>query len=345
MRQCLLCQQTRSQLPEAPLHSWSWPTRPWARLHLDYAGPVEGKMVLVMIDAHSKWIEAIHTSTATSEAVIEVCRERFAQFGLPETLVTDNGTCFTSSEFEAFLQKNGVKHITTAPDHPASNGLAERAVQIVKAGLKRNQEGTFRSRLSKVVANYRLTPQTTTGKTPCELLMGRRIRSRLDFLRPNTADKVEKQQSQQKRNHDKQVKLRRFDAGALVFVKNPHSGDKWIPGVVVSSQGNVSYSVKLETGRVRKCHIDQLRERTQTYSTPVVVPPVEIPVIAPSVPESVETHSPEAPTSKGDTPSVGDNQNMMEQNEEVRVNPQLNTQKQYPKRNRTQVQKYDPSFK
>ena len=110
----------------------------------------------------------------------------------------------------------------------------------------------------------------------------------------------------------------------------------------------MSYSVKLETGRVRKCHIDQLRERTvevQTYSTPVVVPPVEIPVIAPSVPESVETHSPEAPTSQGDTPSVGDNQNMMEQNEEVRVNPQLNTPKEYPKRNRTQVQKYDPSFK
>ena len=107
-----------------------------------------------------------------------------------------------------------------------------------------------------MLANYRLTPQTTTGKTPCELLMGRHIRSRLDFLRPNTADKVEKQQSQQKRNHDKQSKLRKFDAGALVFVKKPHSGDKWIPGVVLSSQGNVSYSVKMESGRVRKCHID-----------------------------------------------------------------------------------------
>ena len=55
----------------------------------------------------------------------------------------------------------------------------------------------------------------------------------------------------------------------------------------------------------------------------MVVPPVEIPVIAPSVPESVETHSPEAPTSTVDTPSVGDNRNMMEQNEEVRVNPQF----------------------
>ena len=91
-------------------------------------------------------------------AVIEACRERFAQFGLPETIVTDNGTCFVSSEFEMFLTKNGIKHITTAPYHPASNGLAERSVQIVKNGLKRDQHGTFRSRLSRVLANYRLKP-------------------------------------------------------------------------------------------------------------------------------------------------------------------------------------------
>ena len=47
-------------------------------------------------------------------------------------LVTDNGPCFVSEEFEIFLAKNGVKHITTAPYHPATNGLAERAVQTVK---------------------------------------------------------------------------------------------------------------------------------------------------------------------------------------------------------------------
>ena len=132
-------------------------------------------MVLVMVDAHSKWIEAIHTSTATSEAVIEVCRKKFAQFGLPETIIMDNGTCFISSEFEAFLTGNGIKHITTAPYHPSSNRLAERSVQIVKTGLKRNKSGCFRARLSKVLANYRLTPQTTTGKSPCDLLLGRRI--------------------------------------------------------------------------------------------------------------------------------------------------------------------------
>ena len=209
---------------------------------------MKGKMVIVMIDSHSKWIEAIHTASSTSSVVVEVCREKFTQFGLPETIVTDNGTCFTSNEFETFLQRNSIRHIITAPYHPALNGLAERAVQVVKAGLKKNKNGTFRSRLSVTLASYRLTPHATTGKATCELLTGRRYRSRLDLLRPNTAEKAEKQLLKQ--NHDTTVKLRKFDTGDKVFVRNPLNGNKWIPGVIVSSQGNVSYSVQLDAGRI-----------------------------------------------------------------------------------------------
>ena len=115
-------------------------------------------MILVLVDAHSKWIEAIHTPNATSTTVVEELREKFAQFGIPQTIVTDNGTCFTSSEFESFLTANGIHHLTTAPYHPASNGLAERAVQTVKKGLKKNKNGTFRQRLSRTLFAYRLTP-------------------------------------------------------------------------------------------------------------------------------------------------------------------------------------------
>jgi len=64
-------------------------------------------------------------------------------------LVTDNGSCFVSSEFENFLLKNGIKHITSAPYHPATNGLAERAVQIVKKGLKKEVGGSMAMRLAK----------------------------------------------------------------------------------------------------------------------------------------------------------------------------------------------------
>ena len=172
----------------APLHPWSWPTHSWARLHLDFAGPVNGRMFLVLIDVHSKWIEAINTASATSTAVIEELRSLFAKFGLPETIVTDNGTCFVSTEFEDFLQANGIKHITSAPYNLASNGLAERAVQVVKVGLCKIYLGSVRTRLAKILFTYQLTPQTTTGLSPAEMLLGRRSRSRLDLIKPYTAD-------------------------------------------------------------------------------------------------------------------------------------------------------------
>ena len=81
--------------------------------------------------------QAYPTNSATSTVVIELLRTSFARFGIPETIVTDNGPCFVSEEIEMYFQMNGIKHITSAPYHPASNGLAERAVQVLKKGLKK----------------------------------------------------------------------------------------------------------------------------------------------------------------------------------------------------------------
>ena len=68
--------------------------------------------------------------------------------GLPEIVVTDNW-------FEDFLEKNGIRYIRTAPCHPASNGLADRAVQTSKEGLKNNNRGTVETRISRFLARQR----------------------------------------------------------------------------------------------------------------------------------------------------------------------------------------------
>jgi transposase InsO family protein len=112
VRLCGDCQEVQSSPPPAPLNPWKWPTRPWSRLHLDFAGPFEHKMFLILIDAHSKWIEAFSVSNATSQTVITQLRTVFARFGIPEMIVTDNGSCFVSEEFEAYLVQNGIKHTT-----------------------------------------------------------------------------------------------------------------------------------------------------------------------------------------------------------------------------------------
>jgi hypothetical protein len=176
IKNCHECQQTRGTPPEAPSYPWPWPLDPWTRLHIDFAGPINNIMLLIVIDAHSKWIEVFSMKTASSFTTIQHLQTLFAQFGLPKTIVSDNASYFVSQEFKAFLTKNGIKHITSAPYHPATNGLAERAVQIVKNGLKRDSEGTLCSRLARILFNYRVTPHCTTNSSPAELLFGRNLR-------------------------------------------------------------------------------------------------------------------------------------------------------------------------
>ena len=137
-----------------------------------------------------------------------------------------------SQEFEEFLRKNGMKHTTSAPYHQASNGLVERAVQIMKKGLKKEASGTFSTSLAKVLFTYRITPQSTTSTSPAVLLLGRILRTRLDLLKPNIAERVERKQEDQKARHDQKAKSQTFHVGSHVFVKNFGAGSKWLPGQI-----------------------------------------------------------------------------------------------------------------
>ena len=78
-------------------------------------GPFEGKTVLVVIDALSKWIEAIPVSSTSSAVTIKVLRALIARYGQPELIFSENGTSFTSEEFQSFVKKNGIRHKTSAP--------------------------------------------------------------------------------------------------------------------------------------------------------------------------------------------------------------------------------------
>ena len=344
VRLCAECQEVQSSPPVAPLHPWTWPSRPWARLHLDFAGPFQGKTFLILIDAHSKWIEAVCVPSTSSNVVIEELRTVFAKFGLPETIVTDNGSGFVSQEFETFLTENGIKHVTSAPYHPASNGLAERAVQIVKRGLKKVTAGSVNTRLSKLLLTYRMTPQSTTGISPAELLLGRRPRTRLDLLRPNTAERVEKKQMDQKARHDVRAKPRTFNEGDIVFAKNYGSGDRWLAGKVVKVAGPVSFHVKLQDGRIRRYHQDQLRHQvvddTTTEMSDVGVDdsiPIAIPVTTgnSTTNDSIGATEPPGPQTPVEPPSSVGLSHEQSNSQPIR---------RYPMRERMPRERYDPGL-
>ena len=154
-----------------------------------------GQMFLLIIDAHSKWMDIHCLNSATSSMTIEKLRTTFASHGLPEIVVTDNGSNFMSSEFKSFLQKNAIRHITSAPYHPSSNGLVERAVRTFKQGMKKQINSTVETKLNRFLLSYRITPQSTTGESSAQLRWGRSLRSHLDLLRPDVGIKVHAAQS------------------------------------------------------------------------------------------------------------------------------------------------------
>ena len=260
---CFSCQQEAQTPPQAPLQPWEFPPKPWYRVHMDFAGPVQGRMLLVIVDSYSKWIEVHDMKKITAPATIEKCRQAFATHGLPHTVVTDNGPTFISSAFESFLQSNGVRLVHSSPYHPASNGLAENAVKTVKNGLRKMKSvANLREKLSRFLFRYRITPHTTTGQTPAELLMGRLPRSRLSLVRPDLSDRITMKQSRQAQDHDRRSRARVITVGDNVFVKNfPNLIPRWIPGVVVEQLGPLSFRVQLQTGRVVQRHLDHVRQR------------------------------------------------------------------------------------
>ena len=104
--------------PTCPSHPWEYPNRPWARVHVDHAGLFLEKQFLIQINAHSKWL-VVHIVASTSSSItINKLRDIFAIQGIPEQLVSDNGSPFTSNEFCQFMENNGINHTLTSPYHP-----------------------------------------------------------------------------------------------------------------------------------------------------------------------------------------------------------------------------------
>ncbi|KAK2138728.1 hypothetical protein NP493_7237g00001 [Ridgeia piscesae] len=94
------------------------------------------------------------------------------------------GPCFvimTDHKPLTFTRKKGIVHKTSAPYHPVSNGLAERALQTVKSGITKTAGNNVETKLQRLLFDYRRTPQTTTGKWQMEVLNQRKMRSRLDL--------------------------------------------------------------------------------------------------------------------------------------------------------------------
>ncbi|CAB0004307.1 unnamed protein product [Nesidiocoris tenuis] len=260
VKNCEGCQKTRPTGPaESPVYFWNTPLEKWSRLHVDYAGPFEGKYWFILVDATSKWLEVIPVNHPSTAKTISVMREIFTRFGVPKSIVSDNGPQFTSHEFEKFCRNNNILHIKSTPYHPRTNGLAERAVRTFKERMKasRNDRGDVELKVQKFLISYRNAIHSTTGRSPASMLLGRQIRTRLDLLRPDVTANIESAQHRQSRIQHRPV--RDFEEGERVWVKTDRDKEP-VAGQISERRGLLSYLVEIN-GKIERRHADQLRKR------------------------------------------------------------------------------------
>ena len=149
-------------------------------------------------------------------------------------------------------------------------------------GMNKTPGNSLEIKLQRFLFSYRTLPHSTTGHSPAELLMGRRLRTALDLLKPSMNAKMKRKQHAVSEKCEKHV-TRILPDNTKVFVKNFAPGPKWLPGIIIKSTGPVSYVVVLNDGREVRRHVDHIRERREK-STDVIDVQMNVPSNMPLTP-------------------------------------------------------------
>ena len=286
-RQCRDCVEA-SPRPRYTVQPWPAARGPWERVHADLL-QWKGANYIIVVDAFSNWVDAVHLSSTTSAAIIRMLSRSFQCWGLPGTFVSDNGPQLVSDETETWLEELGVAHPTSPPYNQRSNGLAECYVGKMKQAMRKGVT------VEDWVLQHNATPIHSNDTTPAEKFMGRRLRTTLSAINPLfTAQPAV-------REFGDRAPRRSFTVGQPVYFRD---GQQWVPDTVEEVVSTSVVSLR-DAGRR---HIDHVIDRTQV-SEPVTHPdsPVSTPTLTPdSVASPSLTLIPAPVSDRVSTPSESD---------------------------------------
>jgi transposase InsO family protein len=258
VRSCQGCQyfarQTHVPAQELQNIPITWPFAVWG---IDLLGPFARAPggythLFVAVDKFTKWVEAKPVSSVTAGQAKIFLKDIVFRFGVPNSIITDNGTQFTGKPFLDFCDAFQIKIDWAAVAHPRTNGQAERANGMILQGLKprifdplREAAGRWAEEVPSVLWSLRTTPSRATGLTPFYTVYGAEavLPTELDFgsprvrnydpevserARQDAVDQVDeareaallqsaKYQQALRRYHSKHVMPRGFEQGDLVL--------------------------------------------------------------------------------------------------------------------------------
>lgn len=297
IEQCTTCNERHDTQKRCNLQPHDIPPCAWHTLGTDVFY-YHGDKYLLIVDYYSKFPIVKKLNNESSSHIISTFKEVFAEYGIPEKIVSDSGSNLTSQEFKAFASALDVKTVASSPYHHQSNGQAENAVKQIKNLMKKCDDAN--EDIHNALLLLRSTPITGCNSSPAELLQGRRLKSflpRIEMSRQNDEQlrSLQSKQENMKKYHDWKHGMKEpkeYYIGQPIMVQKEDQGP-WTHGVIVArntaDHNNRSYKVKITmTDRIitrNEKHIRASKIPTSTYEKrkstdiPTYVPSMSKPTI------------------------------------------------------------------
>ena len=306
---CDVCQKTvKKGQGKAPLGKMPRIDIPFKRVAIDIIGPItpaserKHKYILTIVDYATRYPEAVPLKNIDVVTIAEALVEVFSRMGVPEEILSDRGSQFTSSLMKEVCRLLSLRQLFTTPYHPMANGLVERFNATLKIILKRlcsEHPREWDRYLPAVLFAYRSAVQESTGFSPFELVYGRKINGPMEILRKywsseETQDEtkevykyvidlktqltetcrlaqqeLEKSQNRQKLQYDKHAKPKSLKVGSNVLLLLPVKKNKLLlqwkgPYKVTEKMSPVNYRIQIGK-KIKNFHVNMLKpylERT-----------------------------------------------------------------------------------
>ena len=268
VQKCEECTSLLPSKPVEPLMNQTLPDRPWQKVGSDIL-QWASKSYIVIVDYFSLWPEVYPLRRPDSQNVIHTMKEAFSRHGIPEELVSDNGSQYTSHKFKCFKREWQFEHTTSSPHYPRSNGLSEATVKTVKKLLKK----CYRSKqdILKGLLILRNTP-IKCGRSPAQLLKGHCLRDNLPRISEGKQTApyrhIVEERQLAKKHHDKKFVPKpltvTFKPGQSVAIQDTTTKEWSHRGTVVKEVAPRSFDIKFSNGHIlrrnqrflRKLHLN-----------------------------------------------------------------------------------------
>lgn len=306
VRECTPCTvyQTRCDPPPLQIVAENV-SQPWEKISIDLTGPsalLENKVLLTIIDLHSRFPEIFVLNRGTAHEICHCLRSVFARFGLPKTLISDNGTVFQSQEFDKFLSSCGIEHVFSSLYHPRGNSTVERLHGTLKNRLKRirmNSDVPFDTAIDQVLYDIRSSPNDVTGVTPFFRLFHRPMPTKLSRLHDTLKSSSYRDRNVKNEYAKRFSRSRSYEDGQRVLFRKGEGKPFIHEGEIQRQVGKYTYLVSVDGRAVRynqrnikplygeSLSMDNYEEADKAYDT-VKMPYNKVPVseTSPELPET-----------------------------------------------------------